>query len=243
MSRFTSTAAAVDPYRVLGVTPQASGEEIKAAYRSLVKQHHPDAGGDDTTILALNAAWEVLGDHDRRQHYDRHQAARGRSPDAGASDTAAATASAAPSAASGQPAAGVAAAAAEERALWLRQVYGPIDRLLGEVVNPFPAQLRALAADPYDDAVMEAFCTFLEQGQARLKRVETLYRSQPCPAGLQAFSLDLYHCLSLVKDALLDLERFTMGYVDSYLRDGRELLRQARQRRRELQESRRQLRR
>jgi len=249
LSRFTSTAAAVDPYRVLGVTPQASGEEIKAAYRSLVKQHHPDAGGDDTTILALNAAWEVLGDHDRRRHYDRHQAARGRRPDTTgassdtASDKASATAPGAPSAPFGTPVAGVAAAEAEERATWLRQVYGPIDRLLGEVVNPFPTQLRALAADPYDDAVMEAFCAFLQQGQARLRRVESLYRSQPCPAGLQAFSLDLYHCLSLVKDALLDLERFTMGYVDSYLRDGRELLRQARQRRRELQQSRRQLRR
>jgi molecular chaperone DnaJ len=30
-----------------------------------------------------------------------------------------------------------------------------------------------------------------------------------------------------VKDALVDLERYTMGYVDSYLRDGRELMREA----------------
>ncbi|MFS6819794.1 J domain-containing protein [Synechococcus lacustris Tous-12m] len=36
---------AVDPYRVLGVSRGATTAEIKAAYRALVKQHHPDAKG------------------------------------------------------------------------------------------------------------------------------------------------------------------------------------------------------
>jgi molecular chaperone DnaJ len=72
-------------------------------------------------------------------------------------------------------------------------------------------------------------------------KVESLYQSLPCPPGSQAFALDLYHCLSLVKDALADLERYTMGYVDSYLHDGRELLRQARLRRQSLQAQRRDL--
>ena len=56
-----------DPYAVLEVSPTATAAEIKAAYRRLVKQHHPDAGGDDQRILALNAAWEVLGDAERRR--------------------------------------------------------------------------------------------------------------------------------------------------------------------------------
>ena len=90
-----------------------------------------------------------------------------------------------------------------------------------KVINPFPAQLRELSADPYDDTLMESFCAFLEQGQARIDKVELIYRSQVCPPGGQAFALDLYHCLSLVKDALTELERYTMGYVDSYLHDGR----------------------
>jgi molecular chaperone DnaJ len=211
-----------DPYRVLGVSARASGAEIKAAYRALVKRHHPDAGGDSTTILALNAAWEVLGDRDSRRRFDQRRSSSSPPPAAGA--------------ASSPPPTARGAAAELELAQWLQRVVAPADRLLAQVINPIPAQLKALAADPYDDALMEAFCTFLEQCQARLARVETLYRSQPCPAGLQDLSLDLYHCLALTKDAVVDLERFTMGYVDSYLRDGRELIRKARARRTALQQ-------
>jgi molecular chaperone DnaJ len=124
----------------------------------------------------------------------------------------------------------------------LQLVHAPIDRLLAQVINPFAAQLKALSADPYDDQLMEVFCSFLEQSQLRLDKVEVLYRSHPCPSGVQAFALDLYHCLSLVKDALVELERYTMGYVDSYLHDGRELIRQARLRRQALQSDARHLR-
>lgn len=213
-----------DPYQVLGVAASASAAELKAAYRALVKQHHPDAGGDEHRILELNAAWEVLGDAERRAEHDRlHR----RSSQAQTRAARKATAQAARGDA--------------ELLAWLQQVYAPIDRLLAQVINPFPAQLRALSADPYDDQLMEAFCAFLEQSQAKLEKVETLYRSLAAPASAQGFSLSLYHCLSQVQDALTELERYSMGYVDSYLRDGREMLREAKQRRSRLQEERRRL--
>jgi molecular chaperone DnaJ len=210
-----------DHYATLGVPPGATTAEIKSAYRALVKQHHPDAGGDQSTILALNAAWEVLRDGDRRRHYD-HGAGLG----------------------SGAPQRrhrGAGAASDEELLGWLQQVYVPIDRMIGQVINPFAAQLRSLAADPYDDELMEAFCAFLEQSRSRMEKVEALYRSRACPAAARGFGLSLYHCLSQVQDALVELERYTMGYVDSYLHDGKEMLREARQRRSRLKEERRRL--
>ena len=57
-------------YQILGLQPTASLSEIKAAYRELVKQHHPDAGGGEEKILAINAAWAVLGDPENRKKYD-----------------------------------------------------------------------------------------------------------------------------------------------------------------------------
>ncbi|CAI8215200.1 MAG: Uncharacterised protein [Prochlorococcus marinus str. MIT 9313] len=88
---------------------------------------------------------------------------------------------------------------------------------------------------------MEVFCTYLEQSVNRLETVNRLYRALPIPASAQDFGLSLYYCLSQVEDALAELERYTMGYVDSYLHDGREMLREAKKRRLRLKEERRRL--
>jgi curved DNA-binding protein CbpA len=64
-----------DPYKILGVTPKSSAEEIKRAYRRLAKKLHPDLNPGDKRIEAqfkeLTAAYDLLGDPDRRARYDR----------------------------------------------------------------------------------------------------------------------------------------------------------------------------
>jgi DnaJ-class molecular chaperone with C-terminal Zn finger domain len=51
----------LDPYAVLEVCSTATQAELKASYRRLVKQHHPDAGGSEERILALNCRLGTTG--------------------------------------------------------------------------------------------------------------------------------------------------------------------------------------
>jgi DnaJ-domain-containing protein 1 len=47
-------------YRLLGVSPSSSWEEIERAYRKKAKVHHPDLGGDQDAMRALNEAYALL---------------------------------------------------------------------------------------------------------------------------------------------------------------------------------------
>ncbi|CAM0908774.1 unnamed protein product [Alopecurus aequalis] len=68
-------AAGRTHYDVLGVGAWASRGEIKAAYRRLAREVHPDAtgagGGGDAGFIRLHAAYATLADPDQRARYDR----------------------------------------------------------------------------------------------------------------------------------------------------------------------------
>ena len=68
-------------YDILGVAPDATPDEIRAAYRRLARQYHPDVNPDPDAserFIAIHQAYEVLIDPEARVRYDlslRHQAA------------------------------------------------------------------------------------------------------------------------------------------------------------------------
>ena len=66
--------AAKNYYEILGVSKTASQDEIKSAYRKLVKQYHPDLHPNDPACAEkfkeINEANEVLSDEKRRKQYD-----------------------------------------------------------------------------------------------------------------------------------------------------------------------------
>jgi len=64
-----------DPYEILGVNKGAGQDAVKSAFRKLAKKLHPDANKNDkkaaSKFAELNAAYEILGDEDKRKAFDR----------------------------------------------------------------------------------------------------------------------------------------------------------------------------
>jgi|GEM_PF-1151785 len=64
----------MNPYAVLGVSVNATDQEIKSAYRRLVKRYHPDRRQPEASheqIAAINEAYDILSDPQKRSQYDR----------------------------------------------------------------------------------------------------------------------------------------------------------------------------
>ena len=69
-----------DPYSILGVPSHASTAQIKAAYRKLALQHHPDRQADESSkhraaqvFVKISNAYEIIGDEQRRREFDRER--------------------------------------------------------------------------------------------------------------------------------------------------------------------------
>jgi curved DNA-binding protein CbpA len=59
-------------YKTLGIAPDADKREIRSAYRTLAKRYHPDAGKGSSAerFRAVQTAYELLNDADKRKNYD-----------------------------------------------------------------------------------------------------------------------------------------------------------------------------
>ena len=212
-----------NPYKILKVSQNASWSEIKTAYRKLVKIHHPDTGGDQNIMLEINAAWEILkvkneipfstrtaetyNTHIYNESYVENRSSYDKTK-------------------SSEP---------DEIKNWFKNIYMPIDKLLGQIINPLQSQVRSLSADPYDDLLMDSFCLYINQSKHKIERINKIFTSNKSPSKAKDFSLNLYHCFSQVQDGLNELDRYTMGYVDNYLHDGKAMIKEANKKRKLLQ--------
>ena len=68
----------LDPYRVLGIDSTADQRAIRAAYHARARSGHPDVGGDSTSMVRINAAYELIKDPERRAAWDASRREFGR---------------------------------------------------------------------------------------------------------------------------------------------------------------------
>jgi molecular chaperone DnaJ len=60
-----------DYYKILGISRDASSEEIKRAFHKLAHKHHPHKGGDEKKFKEINEAYQVLSNKEKKSQYDR----------------------------------------------------------------------------------------------------------------------------------------------------------------------------
>lgn len=215
-------------YKTLNVTPAATQAEIKQAYRRLVKLFHPDSNSKTAgheEIVRLNAAYEILGDSQQRQSYDRQLSHNSKQQ--------AQTAQTAQKVSRQQQQTG--RDADEQMEQWLTKVYKPVNRMLNSILKPLKKEIDQLSADPFDDELIEEFQTYLETSRDFLKKAQNFFRSMPNPSNVAGVAAHLYYCINQVGDGIEELHLFTLNYDDRHLHTGQELFRIAAKLRREAQ--------
>ena len=204
-------------YKVLGLKKNATKNEIKSAYRLLAKKYHPDTGGDNEKFLSLQLAWETLNDPHKKAIHDKSlfnnesyivsknenwsSELKNKKNNSTNKD--------------------------QDIKDWIKKIYNPINRFISQVIKPLNDEIKKLSADPYDDELMDAFSSYLHESRKKIEKASSLFKSQAVPSSISSIGLDLYHCFSQVQDALDELDRYTQGYVDDYLFDGKQMMKEA----------------
>ena len=204
-------------YKELGLKENATQSEIKSSYRRLVKKHHPDAGGEKDRFLAIQDAWETLNDPFKKEQYDKNLFSLQQSSnfrDENWEDNV-------------NTKKYSSKVKDNEVKNWIKNIYNPINRFISQIIKPLSQEIKELSADPYDEELMDNFCKYIALSQKKIEKVDKLYKSISVPRSISSLGLDLYHCFSQVKDALSELDKYTQGYVDDYLFDGKEMMKEA----------------
>jgi len=206
-----------DYYKELGVPRNAAKSAIKKAYRLLAKKYHPDTGGSNDKFLAIQKAWETLNDPQKKIIYDKNLLLQEKSDNHKYENWSL----------EGKINSNSSTTKDNDIKNWILNTYTPLNRLITQIIKPLNQEIRKLSADPYDDELMENFCEYIRQSQKKIDKVSKVYKSRIIPSSISSLGLDLYHCYSQVQDALDQLDRYTQGYVDNYLFDGKEMMKEA----------------
>ena len=203
-------------YQVLQIKVNASSQEIKQAYRRLVKEFHPDSqhkNANHEQIIKLNEAYEILSDpknrriYDQqlttpqkyRQHKNNHASQYYRQNRQKYQE--------------------------EEvsQSQWLKQVYAPINSLVNMIIMPLEEEIEELSADIFDDDLMGVFVEYLENCRFTCEKAKKILSSQANPSLYAGIAAYIYYGLNHIDDGIDELERFTLTYEESYLYNGQEL--------------------
>ena len=173
-------------YEELGLKHNATKSEIKSSYRSLVKQHHPDAGGKKEKFLAIQNAWETLNDPIKKKQYDRSVFSSSSSFNSLNENWEEKFNSNKYSSSNKD----------KEVEIWIKEIFTPINRSISQIIKPLNNEIKALSADPYDEKLMENFCIYISISQKKIEKVEKIYNKKIVPKSISALGLDLYLCFS-----------------------------------------------
>lgn len=192
---------AVNYYEELGLTPEASQEEIRDAYRARAKQAHPDRSGGDAQLMArLNQAYETLGDPILRVRYDsQHLKLNRRTPKA--------------------------AAKPPFDPIWLYyQLIEPLDVRLKTTTRLMLEQLEELSGDPFDAVLSRQFEKEVSKIDQEIAAVTSVLAREEAPWPWSSALGHYEQGLRQIDDALAEFKSFTLNFNLDHLVDGRAIL-------------------
>ncbi len=193
-------------YETLGVETHVSSQEIKKAYRALVKDLHPDVDYKSRTtrerskaterMVDLNEAYETLMDRTKRADYDDRIGVGRRSG----------TRTKLPS---------IDEEAAREK--YLAAVFHPARRPIVNCLNQYKTKLAHLSQDIYDDELLEQFVEYVEEMEAILVKSSNAIAKNPAPSTLAPAVQWMRHGIAQASDGLDELKRFCGNYDYDHL--------------------------